>query len=312
MPSIKKIQESLDQIMALESEYSLKLKAIPNDFSIQLTLQSIKSQIAELQYQLSQENLKREKEIIKLKLKGSAAKLGSLPLSIVGGLTNSFSNVIINSSKYFQYGDKSGTKINKTINETIDLRLEGLGSGSTILYLSARTSPDLFGNSIIQNSLNNLFELLNSQTEEKIVENISKVGSKSIKFFSSFLNELNKVDLELDLTWHTQYENLKTWEGTKDRIHSIYNTLNNINFSEPEKIDFKGNIITLSLKGKFEILTTDKKSYNGTFPNELLETIKQLHVGDFCKGLLLKKTIFNKVTKKEKYEYSLGNITVME
>ncbi len=41
--------------------------------------------------------------------------------------------------------------------KTIDLRLEGIGKGSTILYISGKTSPDLYGNSIIQDTLEDIF-----------------------------------------------------------------------------------------------------------------------------------------------------------
>lgn len=310
MPSIKKIQDSLQELTTFVSEYANLLKAEPSNIAHKLTLQSLESQIAELQHQLYQENLKREKEIVQLRLKGRVAKFGTFPLSLVGGLTNSFSNAVFNTSKYFQFGNKGGVKIDNIINETIDLRLEGLGRGSTIFYLSAKTSPDLFGNSVIQNSLENVFDLLNSQSPEQIIENISIVGSRSIKYYSDFFEELNKDDLELDLTWHTPNETVKNWDGTKEKILSLYNTFNSIKLSEPEEISFEGEIITLSLKGRFEIFSKDKERFYGTFPNELVEQIKQLHVGDFCKGTILKTIIFNAATEKEKYEYILRDIEI--
>jgi hypothetical protein len=310
MPSIKKIQDSLQELTTFVSEYATLLKAEPSNFAYKLTIQSLESQIAELQHQLYQENLKREKEIVQLRLKGRVAKFGTFPLSLVGGLTNSFSNAVFNTSKYFQFGNKGGVKIDNIINETIDLRLEGLGRGSTIFYLSAKTSPDLFGNSVIQNSLDNVFDLLNSQSPEQIIENISIVGSRSIKYYSDFFEELNKDDLELDLTWHTPNETVKNWDGTKEKILSLYNTLNSIKLSEPEEISFEGEIITLSLKGRFEIFSKDKERFYGTFPNVLVEQIKQLHVGDFCKGTILKTIIFNAATGKEKYEYILRDIEI--
>lgn len=310
MPSIKKIQDSLQELTTFVSEYATLLKAEPNNFAHKLTIQSLESQITELRHQLYQENLKREKEIVQLRLKGKVAKFGTFPLSLVGGLTNSFSNAVFNTSKYFQFGNKGGVKIDNIINETIDLRLEGLGRGSTIFYLSAKTSPDLFGNSVIQNSLDNVFDLLNSQSPEQIIENISIVGSRSIKYYSDFFEELNKDDLELDLTWHTPNETIKNWDGTKEKILSLYNTLNSIKLSEPEEISFEGEIITLSLKGRFEIFSKDKERFYGTFPNELVEQIKQLHVGDFCKGTILKTIIFNAATGKEKLEYTLRDIGI--
>ena len=310
MASIKKITDNISQLSAVVEEYSIALNKEPENFSLKITIDNLKSQIDDLQNQLYQENLKREKEIVQLRFKGKVARFGTFPLALVGGLTNSFSNAVFNTSKYFQFGNKGGVKIDTIINETIDLRLEGLGRGSTIFYLSAKTSPDLFGNSVIQSSLDNVFDLLNSQSPEQIIDNISIVGSRSIKYYSDFFEELNKDDLELDLTWHTPNETVKSWDGTKEKILSLYNTLNSIKLSEPEEINFEGEIITLSLKGRFEIFSTDKERFYGTFPNELIEQIKQLHVGDFCKGTILKTIIFNAATGKEKYEYLLRDIEI--
>ena len=310
MASIKKITDNISQLLTVVEEYSIALNKEPENFSLKITIDNLKSQIDDLQNQLYQENLKREKEIVQLRFKGKVARFGTFPLALVGGLTNSFSNAVFNTSKYFQFGNKGGVKIDTIINETIDLRLEGLGRGSTIFYLSAKTSPDLFGNSVIQSSLDNVFDLLNSQSPEQIIDNISVVGSRSIKYYSDFFEELNKDDLELDLTWHTPNETVKSWDGTKEKILSLYNTLNSIKLSEPEEINFEGEIITLSLKGRFEIFSTDKERFYGTFPNELIEQIKQLHVGDFCKGTILKTIIFNAATGKEKYEYILRDIDI--
>ena len=310
MASIKKITDNISQLSTVVEEYSIALTKDPQNFSLKITIDNLRSQIDDLQNQLYQENLKREKEIVQLRFKGKIAKFGTFPLSLVGGLTNSFSNAVFNTSKYFQFGNKGGVKIDNIINETIDLRLEGLGRGSTIFYLSAKTSPDLFGNSVIQNSLDNVFDLLNSQSPDQIIDNISIVGSRSIKYYSDFFEELTKDDLELDLTWHTPNETVKKWDGTKEKILSLYNTLNSIKLSEPEEISFEGEIITLSLKGRFEIFSTDKERFYGTFPNELIEQIKQLHVGDFCKGTILKTIIFNAATGKEKYEFILRDIEI--
>lgn len=310
MASIKKITDNISQLSTVVEEYSITLSKDPQNFSLKITIDNLQSQIDDLQNQLYQENLKREKEIVQLRFKGKVARFGTFPLSLVGGLTNSFSNAIFNTSKYFQFGNKGGIKIDNIINETIDLRLEKIGRGSTIFYLSAKTSPDLFGISVIQSSLDNVFDLLNSQSPEQIIDNISIVGSRSIKYYSDFFEELTKDDLELDLTWHTPNETVKKWEGTKEKILSLYNTLNSIKLSEPEEIKFEGEIITLSLKGRFEIFSTDKQRFYGTFPNELMEQIKQLHVGDFCEGTILKTIIFNAATGKEKFEYILRDIEI--
>src|SRR5690606_429440 len=148
MASIKKITENISQLSTVVAEYSIALNKEPENFSLRITIDNLKSQIEDLQNQLYQENLKREKEIVQLRFTGRVARFGTFPLALVGGLTNSFSNALFNTSMYFQFGNKGGVKIDSIINETIDLRLEGHGKGSTIFYLSANTSPDLFGKSV--------------------------------------------------------------------------------------------------------------------------------------------------------------------
>lgn len=312
MASIKKITENIEQLGKLLTESFSVLDKDKNNFAIKLTVDNIKRQIEELQHELYHENLRREKEIVQLRFIGKVAKFGTFPLHLVGGLTDSFSNAVFNTSKFRQFGKKGGKKIDTIVSNTINLKLEGIGKGSTIFYLSANTSPDLFGNSIIQSSLDNIFTLVSSETSEQLIDNISYVGANSIKYYSDFFKKLNKDDLELELKWHTPTESIKEWYGTKDKILTLYNTLNSIKLSEPEEIDFTGEIIALSAKGKFEIHSYDKERFFGSFSNELMESIKQLHIGQSCKGVMLKTTIFNAATNKEKHEYSLKNITPID
>jgi len=312
MASIKKITENIEQLGKLLTDSFSVLDKDKNNFAVKLTIDNIKNQIENLQHELYHENLRREKEIVQLRFIGKVAKFGTFPLHLVGGLTDSFSNAVFNTSKFRQFGKKGGKKIDTIVSNTINLKLEGIGKGSTIFYLSANTSPDLFGNSIIQSSLDNIFTLVSSETAEQLIDNISYVGANSIKYYSAFFKELNKDDLELELKWHTPTESIKEWYGTKEKILTLYNTLNSIKLSEPEEIDFTGEIVALSAKGKFEILSYNKERFFGSFSNELMESIKQLHIGQSCKGVMLKTTIFNAATNKEKHEYSLKDITPID
>lgn len=308
MASIRKITENITELSKVLESYNLLLTSDSSNFGLKLTIENIENQINELRQNLYHENLKREKEIVKLRLKGDIAQDGTFPLSRVGGITDSFSQAIFQTSKYFQFGKKGGKKIETIISQTIDLRLEGLGRGSTIFYLSAKTSPDLFGESVIQHSLENTFELLNSENPDELIDNISDVGPNSIKYFSNFFEELNNDKLEIEMSWHTPNETLNIWQGTREKILSLYNTLNSITLSQPEEVDFEGEIVTLSLKGKFEIYTIERQMIHGTFPNSMIEYMKQFHIGQICQGKMMKTSIFNQASKKEKYEYSLYEI----
>lgn len=308
MSAFQRIKNNIEQLNELIASLDSELKESPKDFSLSLKRNSFVNQLEDLQQQLYQENLKREKEIIQIRLIGNSASFGTLPLNIVGGITTNFSQSIQNTSKYIQFGKKSGKKRDRIIKETIDLRLENIGRGSTIFYVSGKTSPDLFGESILQNSLENTFNFFNSETPDDVANNISNVGGNSLKYISRFLKELTEDELECDLKWNSPDEREFIWYGKKEKILSLYNTINKMEISEPEEIEFEGELITISAKGKFEIETIDKKRFFGTFSIDLLEKMKEFHIRDYCQGIITKTTIYNALTDKEKIEYNLTHI----
>lgn len=308
MSNIQRIKGSIEQLTQLIDSIDAEIKVSPDNFALDLKRNSYQNQIEDLQHQLYQENIKREKEIIQIRLIGNSASFGTLPLSIVGGITTNISHSIQNTSKYIQFGKKGGKKVDRIIKETIDLRLENIGRGSTIFYVSGQTSPNLFGESILQNSLENTLNFFNSETPDEVTSNIANVGGKSLKFISRFLKELTDDDLECDLKWNSPDDKEFIWHGKKERILSLYNTINKMEISEPEDIDFEGELITISAKGKFEIETLDKRRLFGTFSIDLLEKMKEFHIRDYCKGIITKTTIYNPLTDKEKIEYNLTHI----
>lgn len=308
MVKISRLKKDIEYLTTMLDDLKAKMKDRPFDFSVQLEIDSLQNQLSELQGQLYHENLKREKEIIELCFKGESAKFGSLPVEFVGGLTSNFAAAIFNTSKYITHGNKGGKKREKIIRDTIDIRLEGIGKGSTIFYLSGKTSPDLFGDSIIQNSLEKTFELINSEEPEQLSENVGEVGSSSIKFMSRFLKELKEDNLELDLKWASPDDKKYIWDGNREKIENLYSALNQLDISMPEDITFEGELVMISSKGKFEILTKQNRSLFGKFSSDLLEKMKKFHIGDFCQGVITKTTIYNPMSDKEKVEYNLKNI----
>ena len=307
MGNFARIKSHIEQLEPIVAQLEKDHKASPDDFSIFVELTSLNNQLADLQEQLYRENLKREKEIVELRLMGQSANFGSIPLEYVGGITNNLSASIIVTSKYKMFGGKGGKKRDTIVKDTIDLRLEGIGRGSTIFYLSGRTSPDLFGNSTIQDTLKNTFELFQSKPDE-LIDRIGSVGAGSIKYISRFLNVLSRDDLDIDLKWHSPDNQEYVWEGRRDNITSLYNSLNQMNISQPTDMDFEGELITISSKGRFEVFTNENCSLFGQFSSDLLEKMKEFHIGDYCKGIITKTSIYNPLTDKEKIEYNLKTI----
>lgn len=309
MATINNLQNKILYLQSQVEEKSLLLSNEPNNFAFKIQIDNFKSEIENLQSYLYKENLKRSKEIIALRLIGNIAKNGTFPLGSVGGITDSFSNAIYKTSQFLQFGKKGGKKIEKQLKTNLDIRLEGLGIGSTIFYISAKTSPDIFGNSIVQNSLENTFELFSSNNESELIDNIEKVGVKSSKYFSNFLEELMEDDLEVEISWESPNYETKKWFGTSEKISMFYNTFKSIEILEPETLNFEAEIITLSLKNKIEVIeTSTNQNFGVKYPNSIISKIKELHVGELCNIIITKTTIINTLSQKEKFEYNLVEI----
>lgn len=309
MATINNLQDNIQYLQSQIEELTLFLNNEPENFALKIQIENYKSEIQNLQSYLYNENLKRSKEIIALRLIGNIAKDGTFPLGSVGGITDSFSNAIYKTSQFLQFGKKGGKKIESLLKNNLDIRLEGLGIGSTIFYISAKTGPDIFGNSIVQNSLENTFELFSSNNESELIDNIEKVGVKSSKYFSAFLEELIQDDLEVEISWESPNYETKKWFGTSEKISMFYNTFKSIEVLEPETLNFEAEIITLSLKNKIEVLDpSNNHSYSVKYPNSLVSLIKELHVGEMCNIIIYKTTIVNTLSQKEKFEYNLIEI----
>jgi hypothetical protein len=305
MALITEIAKELKELTAIADEYRGRLAEAPGDRALILSLKTLEAQEAELQRQLREENTIRDKEVVELRLVGKKARYGTLPLHIVGGLTNSFAEVLLKTSSYIQYGSKSYSAAR--VNQKVDLRLAGLGTGSTVIYITGQTAPDIFGNSLMQSSLANFFELLGSGNSDALEGVIEKVGTKAIPSLVKFFRELRKDELEVDIKWQNQYDTRQSWYGSADVLGSLIQVLDKVQ-TNSEHVDFEGSVITLSTRGRFEIQTDQNGKIAGAFPIDLMEAIKQLHLGDRCKGTVIKITVSIPSLQKEKVQYILQNI----
>jgi DNA-binding ferritin-like protein len=307
MNEIQKIQNQIDAVAEMLLQFENLLAQEPNNFSHKLSIDSFKSQISELEKQLMQEKAKRDKEVIEIRLKGRTAN-GTIPLEVLAKLADGLSGTILHASYFIQFGQKIKKIKTKEIHDIIDLRLAGISTGSTRLFVIANTSPDLFGRSLAEESLKHSFNLLQSESADELTESASKIGKESVKKLYKFITTISNAEMEVDLNWNSPTSENYNWDGNKQTLLRVAQSLTNIQMSDPEVIEFTGELITISLRGTFEIKTDDKRIIRGDFPNNLLEEIKTLTIGSLYAGNMEKQTIVNLATESEKVYYTLISI----
>ena len=309
MENINNLKEKEKEILELMDiiKTENKFKNI-KDFATFTKLKSLENELLNIREKIKIINIERGKEIIELRLIGNKVNYGSIPLEIIGDITKNIALALIETSKFISFGNKRKKNKDKIVKDIINLRLEGIGTGSTIFYISSTTTPDLFGNSLIQNTLDNYYQIINITNMDNITEEIGNIGKNGLKYLSNFLNQLNKEDLEVELKWKNIEMVENVWNGSKENILQLYNNFNQVEFLPPETINLNGELKTISAKGKFEILTEDSRTIYARFPIELLEKMEEFHINQNCNYKMYKNKVKNRVTNKEKIEYNLINI----
>lgn len=308
MYSIERIEELIANSEETLTKYELLLKSNPKNLFNRGMVKNTEELLVELRHNLAFEKQKREKEIIDIRLKGRVAKVGKLPLDLLGEFAKSISDCILESSRKYQYGNKGGAKILTSVKNTVDLRFDRLVPGSTHILVTGNSSPDLFGNSMIENALVNTFELLNVANDSDLLQKSDKYGGNGIKKLNKILNLSITNHLEFDLLWSAPNSKTFKWEGNSERIKQLSNSISKIESTLPEELQISGTLVMQSLKGQIEIEDEDKKSLKISFPMNLLDKIKEYQIGDNFSGIILKSTFKNNITREEKVSLELKEI----
>jgi hypothetical protein len=308
MYSIERIEELLSNSEDTLLKYENLLKSNPNSVFNKGMIKNTLEQITELRSNLAFEKQKREKEIIDIRLKGRVAKVGKLPLDLLGDFAKSLSECIIESSRKYQYGNKTGVKTLNSVKETVDLRFDRLVPGSTHILVTGNSSPDLFGNSMIENALINTFELLNVHNDSELMDKSEKYGGTGVKKLSRILDLSINNHLEFDLEWSSPNRKVYRWEGNSDKIKQLSNSISKIESIAPEKIEISGTLVMQSLKGQLEIEDSEGKLLKVSFPMSFLEKIKEFQIGENFSAVIIKNILKNNITKQEKASFELTEI----
>jgi hypothetical protein len=234
--------------------------------------------------------------------------MGTISLTVLARLAGNLASAIQSAAQKLKDGQRLRGKIPDEIIKTLDLRLAGIKSGSTLLYITGNLSSDLFGHSLIEETLENTFKLLEANTADLLIEGVANIGIRSAGGISSFLKGIANSDYDLELSWDSPTGKAFSWSRNRDEILSFANSLDKIKIAEPEQMIVVGKLITASLKGFFEIQDIKGRSFRGNYPSNIIEKMEGLHMGIICKGTINKEIASNQITGLEKIRYTLIDI----
>ena len=305
--SIKNLEAKINEAETLLERKSDQLLQ-GTDFALELSISSLKSHIEHLSFQLKTAKEKREKEVVELRLIGCEVDNGTVPLELLANLSKYFSGLITSASAKLKMGQDFSGAIPSEITYPLNLRFADIAQGSSRLFITGDTSPDLFGESLLENSLNGLFELLNSDFNDSLSDQVHFMGLRSTHNLAEFLKVLRKRNIELDLSWSAPNETKHFWKGRRDKIQILERLLDGFSASDPVNKVIIGVVELISRSGKLDIRQADDELLKVTYSKKLFEDVRKLRLGDVVRLDCKEITVFNSSTEEEKKKYSLSRV----
>lgn len=309
MSSIAHLQELREAALAQAQEHELLADQFPDNAFYHLTFQQAKTRGEQITAEIIQRQRQREKEIVEVRLIGKTATHGTLPLDTLAILSGSFSDTVQNISRYAVAGAKPTKRIKNEVHQRLDLRLASIAPGSTRLFISGQTNPDLFGYSLLDTALTRTFDLLGAEAPTDVLDQVAAVGHPSIVALQRYLRGLHDCGLEAEMNWDTPAHTDRSWYGNKNRLVKLSNMLGRVAQEAPVTFQFSGIVVSLSLKGVAEIEDNRQGRLVARYFEALLPAVQRLHIGQECQGTMVKQTVVHTTTGLRKSSYTLGNIT---
>ncbi|WP_031568234.1 hypothetical protein [Rheinheimera texasensis] len=278
------------------------------NFALELSINSLRSHINDLSFQLKTAKEQRKKEVVELRLIGHEVDNGTVPLELLANISKYFSGLITAASAKLKLGQDFSGVIPSEITYPLNLRFADIGQGSSRLFITGDTSPDLFGESLLESSLNGLFELLNSDLNKSLSDQVHFLGIRSTHNLAEFLKVLRKKNIELELSWTAPNQTKHFWKGRRDKIQILENLLDGFNSTEPINTIVAGVVELISCSGKLDIKQDNGEIIKVSYSKKLFSDVRKLRLGDRVKLDCIEVIVFNTSTEERKNKYSLGRI----
>lgn len=295
MSTIARLRDQLDA--AREQLEAMARDPLPR-FSSELARTSLEHHVKALEREVRLALESRRVEVLTVRLDGPGLRQGSIRLGLLSAIGRHVSSAIQAGVQRRRTGRRVA-RLSPEIADFLDLRLAGIGAGSTTLHITGATAPDLFGLSDLEAVLHDTFSLLEATERDARGEAVSAVGVRTAREVSQLASLLANATASLELTWSPPSDVRREWKGSSVELGALAEALGRFEEREPEEIDFSGTVMTLSSRGRFEI-DLGGRILSGTFPSRLQSTIRRFRIGDLVVGRVQRTTVINVATDRVK------------
>lgn len=307
MDTIDRLQSRIQEARIFLAEDSEALKENPDDAMASMGKSSWERHIADLTQELKLLQRERRKEVFELRLSGPKADNGSIPLNVLSDISKAVHSLLGKSIHKLKYGKEYARGFSQEITDEMDLRLSGMAYGSCQLAFSTDVSPDLAGDSLTQESLKHIFEVLRLESEdEEIHEHLMAIGVGASTRLIDFASVIRKHGLQVDIKWDAPSGKEYLWVGSKQALDQKIYQLNCVDIRTENSFVVRGQVTMLNKRGRVKIECIEtSRPYLCTFPASQKGFIESLTLSDIKDFIILEEDFRNSSTNKQTKRYTL-------
>jgi hypothetical protein len=189
-------------------------------------------------------------EIIELRLIGQKASQGTLPVSTFVDFLTPMRQSIVRAGHVARYGKEAKT-VAPDVKNDLDLRVAGIGSGSTRIFLSGSPLIDTTGTNLLSAVACNFFDLLHAD-KASFDSAVDAIGPTSLTALGRSLRKLASAGLSAEFSW-TKDGHPISWNGDVNEISRIVKLIDS--HSPPETFEqvLEGIVSAISDRGRIEL-----------------------------------------------------------
>lgn len=300
----KFLREHADSLSKHAKETADRARAAPDDFFLQLAARNQEQSAQGVRHQLLLEEAEAAGELVDLRLIGPRAN-GSISLDWFIAAMEPLSKAWKLAAHRLRYGNEATRGVGADVVNALNLKLAGLGHGSTRIFVTGNTLPDLTGESLLQATLMQTFRLLNAHQDE-FYDAVDAVGGKSAHQLSEFMRVLDDAGLAAQFTWQSS-RGREIWEGRPDEIPRIRSLLDTIR--EPERYEehLVGRVAGITDTGRLDLRTDDGK-VSIRFPLRLTDQVQRLTITSIAHVKVETAKYWDSVERKDIFKRQLVSV----
>jgi len=234
-------------------------------------------------------------ELIDLRFIGPRVDNGTMPLGQFLEVLDPL-NRGLNKAAYRLRNGKEARQIKDDIKDALNLKMSGIGSGSTRILITGDARPDLTGNNLLTDTLTQVFRLLKANNED-FFDAVDAVGGSAAKKFGEALSSTRKHGLEAEFTWKRGKDHL-SWYGSPSEIDRIINLIETTQEAEVYEETITGTISAIADTGIIQIRSGEEK-IKIRYPMKLIDSAEQLNLNQHVSLKVRTSRFYDAVMQKD-------------